>query len=138
MSRAVEASDGGHAALIAMLRRMGKPVPGDLLKDASQKAARITVAEMAFRSAQAGLPAVILPVPVRCLRPALATIPLPAIALVGERYVIIESRPAAGVATLVDPRAGRVRAPLATLDRDWKDAVVTFGVPGQAPILPCE
>src|SRR5688500_5210007 len=53
VSRAVDASDGGHAALIVMLRRMGRPVPGDLVKDASEKAARITVAEMAFRSAQA-------------------------------------------------------------------------------------
>jgi hypothetical protein len=54
---------------------------------------------------------------------------LPAIALLGTHYVVIEARTSDGGFIVIDPDLGRMQAGIDYLDRDWTGQVVVFPQP---------
>ena len=120
-------SNPGHVSLMMVLAQRGLAVPKALIEEASRATWGLTVAELAERGLGAGLPSKVLHVPVDCVRRALDTVPLPAVTMWGTHYVVVESRPASGSITFVDPSLGRLRAPVELLERYWRDVIVAFG-----------
>ncbi len=120
-------ADCGHAALMMVLRHHGRRIPAALLDEASTARWGLTIGQLVERGNAAGLTATAVRVPGVCIRRVFERIRLPAIVLLGTHYVVVESRPTGAFLTVVDPGVGRLRAPLAMLENDWREVVVAFG-----------
>lgn len=121
------ASNCGHSALIMILRHLGRPVPMDLIDRAGSARWGLSVAELVRESHAAGVPARVRVVDVACLERALARVPVPAVALLGTHFVVVEGRPQSGTLAIIDPGLGRLRMPMRIVRREWRDALITFG-----------
>jgi ABC-type bacteriocin/lantibiotic exporter with double-glycine peptidase domain len=118
----------GHTAVMMVLLHHGVTVPLSLLQEARTAAVGLAVADVAERAERAGLPGTILHVPRDCLiERAFEALPLPAIALVGTHFIVLETPPVDGAVTVIDPGIGRMRWPVERLAKEWRSAVVAFG-----------
>lgn len=119
-------ADCGHTCLIMVLQRFGRLVPAGLVDAARRADIGLTVAELVSLGRTAGLTPRFHRVPTGCVRRALGLVSLPAIALVGSHYVLLDGPPVDGFITVVDPALGRLLAPIELLEREWRQALVTF------------
>lgn len=111
-----------------VLERFKTTIPPDLRRAASNDRIGLSLDELVGRSIAAGLPARIQAVDTRCLAPALSRVTLPAVALMGSHYVVIETAiDASGRLTIVDPGLGRMHMPIDPLQRGWRGYLITFG-----------
>jgi hypothetical protein len=108
------------------LHRFGRPVPASLVDAARRAEIGLSVAELIALGKAAGLTPRLHRVPVPCLRRTLGLISLPAIALVGPHYVLLDGPPIDGFITVIDPALGRLLAPIELIEREWRQALVTF------------
>jgi hypothetical protein len=108
------------------LLRLGREVPPSVVETAMHARIGVTVAELVSLASTAGLTPTIHRVPTTCIRRALDVASLPAVALVGPHYLLLEERPLAGFMTIIDPALGRLRVPVSMLERQWRNVLVTF------------
>lgn len=121
-------ADCGHTALMMVLERFRKTIPPDLARAAMSDRIGLSLDELVVRSIAADLPARIHAVHTRCLAPALSRVTLPAVALMGSHYVVIETPvDASGRLTIIDPGLGRMHMPIDPLHRGWRGYLITFG-----------
>jgi len=119
-------ADCGHTCLMMALQRFGRAVPFSLVQAARNADVGLTVAELIALGEAAGLTPEFHRVPKACLRRALTLVSLPVIVLVGPHYLLVDGPPVDGFITFIDPALGRLRAPIGRLEREWREAVVTF------------
>jgi hypothetical protein len=113
-------SDCGPTALRAVLALRGIHVR----ETATVGRAGWSPAQIVAASIRAGVYASAVRMP----RFRIASLELPAIALLGTHYVLIERRTAGGDFIVIDPDLGRLQAGIDYLHRDWTDHVVIFPV----------
>lgn len=121
------AANCGHVALMMVLRRLGHAIPIPLIDRAGGARWGLSAADLARESREAGLSASVLEIDDVCLERALAKLPMPAVALLGTHFVVIERRPESGVVGIIDPSLGRLRMPLGVVQREWRDVLIAFG-----------
>jgi ABC-type bacteriocin/lantibiotic exporter with double-glycine peptidase domain len=81
-----------------------------------------SLSQIATASRDAGLNATVVRIP----RERIPALELPAIALLGTHYVVIERRTSDGGFIVIDPDIGRMKAGIGYLTRDWTGHVVIF------------
>jgi hypothetical protein len=114
-------ADCGPAALRIVFALRGVRV-SDETRPVNRGRAGWSVSQIVAASREAGMEAARARIP-----PAgIATMPLPAIALLGTHYVVIERRAPGGHFIVVDPGLGRMKAGIDYLIRDWTGHVVIF------------
>jgi ABC-type bacteriocin/lantibiotic exporter with double-glycine peptidase domain len=119
-------ADCGHTCLMITLRRFGRPVPASLVEAAREADIGLTVAELISLGTTVGLTPRFHRVPKACIRRSLGLVSLPAIVLVGPHYLLVDGPLLDGFITVIDPVLGRLRAPIELLERDWRQALITF------------
>jgi ABC-type bacteriocin/lantibiotic exporter with double-glycine peptidase domain len=119
-------ADCGHTCLMIALRRFGRPIPAGLAAAARRAEIGLSVTELISFGRLAGLTPRFHRVPTACVRRALGLVSIPAIALVGPHYLVLDGPPIDGFITVIDPALGRLRMPIERLEREWRQALVTF------------
>ena len=131
-------ADCGHTALMMVLDRFRKAIPLELVRAAKTDRYGLSLDDIAARSLASDLPARIHPVRTECLASTLSHVALPAIALVGNHYVVVEKPvDASGRLTIIDPALGRLSLPLDPISRGWRGYLITFGVATSGAITTC-
>lgn len=131
-------ADCGHTALMIVLDRFRKAVPIELVRAAKTDRYGLSIDDIKARSIAADLSARIEPVRADCLADTLSRVPLPAIALVGNHYIVVEQPvDASGRVTIIDPALGRLRLPLEPLSEGWRGYLITFGAVTSGAITAC-
>jgi ABC-type bacteriocin/lantibiotic exporter with double-glycine peptidase domain len=119
-------ADCGHTCLMIALGRFGRAVPADLVEMARRASIGLSVAELVSLGRTAGLTPRFHRVPASCVRRALSLVAPPAIALVGSHYLVLDGPLTDGFVTVIDPALGRLRAPIEIVEREWRQALITF------------
>jgi ABC-type bacteriocin/lantibiotic exporter with double-glycine peptidase domain len=129
-------ADCGHTCLMITLRQLRRPVPVDLIEAARRATVGLSVAELITLGRASGLTPRFRRVPTACVRLALGLIVPPAIALVGPHYLLLDGPLIDGFITVIDPALGRLRVPIELIEREWRQALITFTA-GSTPDAAC-